>query len=97
MQYLDTQKLIYFYPNDYLLHKTNKFMVISVTNLKGGVGKSTVAQNMAVGFAHKKHEVVGGKGFWAVTRRGGCGEMRRVRGDYDAVARSNSWRRITLR
>lgn len=32
-------------------------MVISVTNLKGGVGKSTVTQNIAVGFAHKQYSV----------------------------------------
>lgn len=32
-------------------------MIISVTNLKGGVGKSTVTQNIAVAFAHKKLKV----------------------------------------
>ena len=32
-------------------------MIISVTNLKGGVGKSTVTQNVAVAFAHKKLKV----------------------------------------
>ena len=32
-------------------------MIISITNLKGGVGKSTVTQNIAVAFAHKKMKV----------------------------------------
>jgi chromosome partitioning protein len=32
-------------------------MVISVTNMKGGVGKSTVTQNLAVCFAHKGYKV----------------------------------------
>ena len=32
-------------------------MIISITNLKGGVGKSTVTQNIAVAFAHKKMNV----------------------------------------
>lgn len=32
-------------------------MIISVTSLKGGVGKSTVAQNLAVCFAHSQYSV----------------------------------------
>ncbi|NDU99228.1 ParA family partition ATPase [Spirosoma terrae] len=32
-------------------------MIISVTSLKGGVGKSTIAQNLAVCFAHSKYTV----------------------------------------
>ncbi|MFD2937820.1 ParA family partition ATPase [Spirosoma flavum] len=32
-------------------------MIISVTSLKGGVGKSTIAQNLAVCFAHSKYSV----------------------------------------
>lgn len=32
-------------------------MIISVTSLKGGVGKSTVAQNLAVCFAHAGYKV----------------------------------------
>lgn len=32
-------------------------MIISVTSLKGGVGKSTIAQNLAVCFAHNKYSV----------------------------------------
>ena len=32
-------------------------MIISVTSLKGGVGKSTVAQNLAVCFSHSKYKV----------------------------------------
>ncbi|GAB4019602.1 ParA family partition ATPase [Spirosoma migulaei] len=32
-------------------------MIISVTSLKGGVGKSTVAQNLAVCFAHSDYKV----------------------------------------
>ena len=32
-------------------------MIISVTNLKGGVGKTTLAQNVAVYFAHKGKKV----------------------------------------
>jgi chromosome partitioning protein len=32
-------------------------MIISVTSLKGGVGKSTIAQNLAVCFAHTNYKV----------------------------------------
>ena len=32
-------------------------MVISITNMKGGVGKSTVTQNLAVCFAHKGYKI----------------------------------------
>ena len=32
-------------------------MIISVTSLKGGVGKSTISQNIAVGFAHMGYKV----------------------------------------
>jgi chromosome partitioning protein len=32
-------------------------MIISVTSLKGGVGKSTIAQNLAVCFAHNGYKV----------------------------------------
>ncbi len=32
-------------------------MVIGITNLKGGVGKSTISQNIAVGLAHKGYKV----------------------------------------
>jgi chromosome partitioning protein len=32
-------------------------MIISVTNLKGGVGKSTLTQNLAVCFAHAEYSV----------------------------------------
>jgi len=33
-------------------------MIISVTSLKGGVGKSTVAQNLAVIFSHMGYKVL---------------------------------------
>ena len=32
-------------------------MIISVTSLKGGVGKSTITQNLAVCFAHSGYKV----------------------------------------
>lgn len=33
-------------------------MIIGITNLKGGVGKSTITQNLAVCFAHMEYKVV---------------------------------------
>lgn len=32
-------------------------MIVSITNLKGGVGKSTITQNLAVSFAHRGAKV----------------------------------------
>lgn len=32
-------------------------MIISITNLKGGTGKSTVSTNLAVNFSHMEYRV----------------------------------------
>lgn len=56
--YLRTVLIILYFKQIFSLFFKDFFlMIVGVTNLKGGVGKSTITQNLAVSLAHRGYKV----------------------------------------